>query len=372
VSRDRELERRLRETPIPGEEEAEERSWEIVRAAYEQRTPIAPPRHTRRLVLALAAGAILLAIGLSPAGAKVGDLVSDVVGIGEENAKPALRSLPASGELLVESEQGPWIVREDGSKRLLGDYAAASWSPHGIYVAVANGRELIAVDTSGNVRWTYPAPGVVRDPRWAGGPADTRIAYRSGGDLRVIAGDGNPDSDHLIARDISPVAPAWRPIGYSKLGPPGSAGFVLTYVDSSGKVRSVNADTDQRVPTMRADRRRLQAPASGGTQDRALSPDGSQIARLDHLGARDRLIVTERGDGGSVLFSARGKLTGPTWSPDGEWLLVGWPAANQWLFIDVDRPRHVVPFGRISEQFNPGGNGPAPFPRVSGWILPER
>ena len=81
-----------------------------------------------------------------------------------------------------------------------------------------------------------------------------------------------------------------------------------------------------------------------------------------------------------VLFSARGKLTGPTWSPDGRWLLVGWPEADQWLFIPVARSRgdgrrdrqDVVPFDRISEQFDPGGAGAAPFPRVAGWVLPER
>ena len=76
-----------------------------------------------------------------------------------DDAKPALRSLPAAGELLVESEQGPWIVREDGSKRLLGDYEEASWSqPRGLYVAATDGRTLLAVEPDGTVRWTITAP----------------------------------------------------------------------------------------------------------------------------------------------------------------------------------------------------------------------
>ncbi len=37
-----------------------------------------------------------------------------------------------------------------------------------------------------------------------------------------------------------------------------------------------------------------------------------------------------------------------------------------------EHPRHVIAFDRISEQFDPGGTGPAPFPSVSGWILPQR
>jgi hypothetical protein len=77
------------------------------------------------------------------------------------------------------------------------------------------------------------------------------------------------------------------------------------------------------------------------------------------------------GEPARPMFSARGDLTGPTWSPDGRWLLVGWPAADQWLMIEADRPRHVVAFDRISEQFDPGGNGHAAFPRVDGWILPS-
>jgi hypothetical protein len=357
--RDRELGRRLAELRASDELEAERRSWEVVRSSYAARTPLHPSPRNRRLALAVAAGALALAVGLSPAGAKVADLVSDVVGSGEPNAKPELRSLPASGELLVESPSGPWIVREDGSKRLLGDYDAATWSPHGIYVAVANGRGLAAIDTDGNVRWTFPTPGVVRDPRWAGDVADTRIAYRSGDDLRVIAGDGSPESDHLIARDVAPVAPAWRPIGYSKLGPPAANGFVLSYLDSHGDVHTVNADTGQPVPTKGSDRDRLAAGPSS-------SPDGYAIAAIRETRSGDQLSVHRPGST-QILFRARGKLTGPTWSPDGRWLLVGWPAADQWLFIDTQRPRHVVAFDRISEQF--GGAG---FPRVAGWILPER
>ncbi len=185
MSADRELERRLRELRAPDEERAEQRSWDVVRAAYAERTPAAAAPIARRVGLALAACAVLVGVGLSPAGAKVGDLVSEVVGIGSDDARPTLRSLPAPGELLVESEQGPWIVREDGSKRLLGDYAQASWSrPRGLYVAATSGRELLAVEPSGDVRWTISAPGIVRDPRWS--PSGYRIAYRSGDDLRVV------------------------------------------------------------------------------------------------------------------------------------------------------------------------------------------
>ena len=66
--------------------------------------PAGPP--SSPLALALGGGLAALAIVLSPAGAKVGDLVSDVVGIGEEDAKPALRSPPAAGELWSSPSRG--------------------------------------------------------------------------------------------------------------------------------------------------------------------------------------------------------------------------------------------------------------------------
>ncbi|HEX2128881.1 MAG TPA: hypothetical protein VHF58_06655 [Solirubrobacterales bacterium] len=368
--RDPELERRLRGLRAPDEAGAEDRSWAVVQEAYRQRTAVRSASPKRRLALAVAGGLAVIAVGLSPAGAAVGDFVSDVIETGEPDARPQLRALPAAGELLVRSGAGPWIVRADGSKRLLGDYDDATWSPHGVFVAVSSGRQLAALEVDGDVRWTFPAPGRVRDPRWAGDAEDTRIAYRSGDDLRVIAGDGDPATDRPIARDVAPVAPAWRPIGHAKLGGPA---FALSYVDRSGRIRTVDPDTGAELETTRVDRRRISPPpgAKGRTQ-RALSPDAGRVAWVEHLGARDRVMITKQGGGGSVLFSARGRLTGPTWSPDGRWLLVGWPAADQWLFLDTQRPKRLVPFGQISRQFASAGEVPAGFPKVAGWILPER
>ena len=85
------------------------------------------------------------------------------------------------------------------------------------------------------------------------------------------------------------------------------------------------------------------------------------------------MIVTRRGGGGEVLFSARGRLVGPTWSPDGRWLLVGWPAADQWLFIDVDHPRRRArPSATSPSSSTPAATATGAFPRVDGWALPER
>jgi hypothetical protein len=357
--RDRELEARLRGLRAPDEDAAEERSLAIVRAAYADHVPLRPSRGARRFGVAVACGAAALAIGLSPAGARVGDLVSDVFSNspGEPHAKPTLRALPAPGQLLVDSTSGIWIVRDDGSRRRLGSYDEASWSPHGLYVIAAKDRTLTALSTDGDVQWTFPTPGVARDPRWTGSTTDTRIAYRSGHDLRVIVGNGDPATDRLIAHDVAPAAPAWRPHG-----------FVVAYIAAGGAVHAVDVDTGERVPVTPGDRRRLSPSPATVPAGSALAPDGQRVASIERSPTgRARLTVSDAAGGGGtkVLFLARGRLTGPTWSPDGRWLLIGWPAADQWLFVNADHPKDIWPFDAISRQFDSKR-----FPRVSGWILP--
>jgi WD40 repeat protein len=378
--RDKDLERRLQDLPLPDEAEAEERSWEVVRTAYAERTPVRPTYRARRFALAAAVGAVLLAIGLSPAGAEMTDWVRDVVG--EEDAKPELTSLPTGGELLVEAD-GVWIVRADGSQRRLGDYDEASWSPNGLFVVATDQSFLYALDPAGEVRWKVPARNA-HDPRWGGTDDDTRIAYRSEGDLWVVAGDGT--DKRLIARNVAPAAPVWRPlVPEEKLqGAPESVEAIspphlLSYV-AHGRPHTVDVDTARRVRTTKADFKRLSAPSVGSSDGQATSPDGRRVARILYDrsgGAIVRLDMSGRKP--QTIFSGPGHLTGPSWSPDGRWILIGWREANQWLFIRTDhvcldrpdRPGCLKAIGDIPDQFESGDDGAA-FPRVSGWILPAR
>jgi WD40-like Beta Propeller Repeat len=365
MRRERELERRLAELPIPDEAEAEQRSWEVVRAAYADRTPVRPTYRARRFALAAAVGAALLAIGLSPAGAKVGDWVREVVG--EEDARPELKTLPAAGEILVESGDGVWIVRDDGSKRRLGDYDEATWSPNGIYVAVTDGNRLAAVTPEGDLRWDITAPAEIHDPRWAGTEFDTRIAYRSGGDLWVVDGDGS--DERLIARDVASVAPTWRPLGDAKLGTAGP--HVVTYLDGDGKVQAVDVDAVRKTTTTRSEDRAFATMGAGPDSSvRVPSPTQPRSALVRNRGGLSELILFSNQGKARTLFSGPGRLTPPTWSPDGRWILVGWVDADQWLFINADRPKDTRPFGNITEQFE--GTARTEFPRVAGWILPSR
>src|SRR3954451_8739094 len=147
--RGNDLRRRLRNAPVPEEHEARERSWRVVRAAYAERRPTTTVGSTpRRLAAALVAAGIVLAIVLTPAGAKVIDFVDDAVSPGARHAKPTLTHVPGGGSVLVDSTNGAWGVHADGAKRLLGYYDEAAWSAGGRFVAVTAGHELKAVEPS--------------------------------------------------------------------------------------------------------------------------------------------------------------------------------------------------------------------------------
>ena len=132
--------------------------------------------------------------GLSSPGRSVVHSLREAVGV--QHAEPALFSVPTSGDLLVTSRRGLWLVHRDGSKRLLGRYRDATFSPHGLFIAATRANQLVALDPKGNVRWTLarPAP---QFPAWTGTRTDTRITYVSNGRLRMVAGDGT--GDHPVA-----------------------------------------------------------------------------------------------------------------------------------------------------------------------------
>lgn len=407
------LEQGLKEIPVPVPAEAERRGLQMVEAAYAGREAQQPRGGESgrpalpRLALALVLATLLAALVLSPAGAAVRDWVGDVVNDHPPQPEAGLSEIPGGGHLLVQSAIGPWVVRPDGSRRLLGDYEEASWSPRGLFLAATHGRTLSAVEPDGTPHWSLTAAARVRTPRWS--PSGYRIAYRSGRSLRIVAGDGS--GDHLVNPDTAPVAPAWSSFGTSELAyidaeeqlriatsekgagrsgaPPDMAAAVagsdLRQIEwgADGRLILEVSPAGLHLQGMRLNklegrsefrgRRALKAPAGATVVDAALAPRRSLVAavftRWHSAGTRSTVVVYgPKGSRPRRLLSVPGSLGEVAWSPDGKRLLVAWPGANQWLFLPVG-PGEGRAVAGVSRAFAPGGRK-ASFPRIEGWCCP--
>jgi WD40 repeat protein len=277
---------------------------------------------------------------------------------------------------------GTWTVAANGTTRRLGSWREATWSPHGLYVAGTTSNQITAVNLRGVPQWSIARP-EVRSPRWFS-PNGYRLAYLSGTTLRVIAGDGT--GDRKLAQSVAQVAPTWRP-GHD---------YLLAYSEANGTVVARDADTGRvawshrvagptRLLAWSPDGARLlvltraaaivldgsghqvaQLPSARNESalDGALSPDGRQLALL----SGGDVTLTDLSRPQAVqrrLFTGAG-LEQLAWSPDGRWLLVTWPAADQWVFIHTAGQPRIIAVSKISEQFRSLGPSHA-FPTLDGW-----
>jgi WD40 repeat protein len=393
---DRELRTLLAAAPVPDEGDAEERAWNVVHAAFQEREPEHRPVRRLRLrpLVAVAAVAALVAAALSPAGRDAIDSIRDRVS-GDDEPPVTLTRLPAAGPLLVVSESGPWVVRADGSKRLLGSYEDASWSPRGKFVVVTDGPRITAVEPDSDPRWQLTRPEMVADARWSPFPG-FRIAYRAGSTLRTIEGDGTDDG--LLARRVAAVPPAWRPRpeGQYVLAFATGGGIVrvadvearreLWRVSTSGRVVKLAWSEDGRQLLVATRRilslytapgrlvRRIAVPRSTSVTATAFRPGTTEIAYavVSETNAVSRVLLATTGDDARTVFNGSGGLTELEWSPNGRWLLIAWPDADQWVFLrrpGADRPgeQKLVTVAGIRSEFEPGSVGVGSFPRVTGW-----
>ena len=385
----------LRRAPV--DERARGRALRVVRAAYgEQEPPVVRRRWAPVLTVTVCLlAAVVVAASATAPGDAVARWVREVLGAGaREDARPALVRVPGGGHLLVTSAWSPavgsaptgaWVVSPDGSRRRLGDYAGASWSPHGRFVIAWRDGELRAVEPGGRVRWSLSRPGKISAARWA--PVDGfRIAYLSGGSLRVVAGDGT--GDRRLAAAWS-VPPAWRP----------DDDHVLAYVDGRRRVRVVAVDSGRelwRTRPLRDDVSEL-AWSPGGTRllvatagpwllfegdgrllarrplppgfaanDFAWSPDGRRIAVVRHNQRRSEVVVVGPRGRTRPLFTGSGRFGSVSFSPDGRRVLVPWPSADQWLFLSTAPDGGIAAVANIRRQFAAGPR-PGPFPDAVEW-----
>lgn len=376
------MKRRLERVPLPDEHGAEERAWQTVRAAFEQREPVRWPRkHARSLAFA-AVGAAIVAAAVTPPGKSVVNTLRDAVGrekvAGVKNAHRELVRLPAAGPLLVQSPRGAWVVQTSGSRRLLSGYAMASWSPHGKFlVGVRYDHELVALEPGGKVHWVRGRKQQITFPRWS--YEGYRIAYLSGGTLRVITGDGA--RDWSLGTADARVAPAWRPGTHE-----------VAYATTDGFVRVVDADTRAQITRVHIGRISSLAWSTNGGSLLVVQPHSvtlvaggrpktpyaptpaTAIAPARYTAAAFRpgsqtwtYAITRPGGRSSVYVGTRQVLTGAApftslaWSPDGQWLAVGWPAANQFVFIRVGAHPKLYAVSNVVRQFGPR------FPTIAGW-----
>lgn len=388
---ERRLGERLRSASPPRAADAERRAWHVVSAAHAARA--VRPAGRRRLRLAFAAVLALFgvaALALTPAGARVGDWIDDVV-----SPAPAPRgelTLPAPGRLLVVGDRSTWVVAQDGARRQLGSFADATWSPGGLFVAAAHGHSLVALEPDGNPHWVRPAGGRVSEPRWS--PDGYRIAYRSGSDLRVVTGDNA--QDWLLARGVAAAPAAWKPLSapldqvlaFARdarvrivevdsrrvLGttPPGPVPREIWWADGGRRLVTVDAHSVRLHTAAGRLVRRIDIPL-GSVVGSAIAPRGHRLALVVRGASRSWLLLQnlDRATAPHRLLESRSALAGLTWSSDGSLLVVGRPGADQWLFVPPDDSAGLQSVRGIRAKFEAGDAPTGRFPRPAGWCFAE-
>ena len=182
----------------------------------------------------------------------------------------------------------------------------------------------------------------------------------------MVAGDGTGDRAGCPGR--LPTGPASQPastkiLAFSTLTrlEVVDAGTCRPLFVRDGRVRKLQWSSDGKLP--------LALGQAGlrvyDLRGRVVASGGPAVAAT-FVGASHRVaVLVTSGDvllGRSILFHAP-ELRRLVSSPDGKWLLVTWPAANQWLFVRVAAPHTIRASSQISRQFGRGT-----FPEVSGWI----
>ena len=381
------MRRELERIDVPGEHAARERTWAVVAAAYAEREPT-PKRRSWKPVVVLAGATGALAAALSPAGRAVLDEVQDAV-LPErvERVERSLFSLPSPGRLLVVSAErgGVWVVRSDGSRRRLGDYVDARWSPYGNFVLATEPDRLVALTPAGEERWSLARRNVGL-AAWGGGRRDTRVAYTARGGLHVVGGDGTNDRVLTPGPDLGPIA--WRP----------GARFQLAYLSAS-ELRLQDADTGRVLWRATAGSpfapvalswstdaerlavvfereivvfdargrklRRIEFPRSE-ISAAAFAPSGHALGvllRAPGAGTAStkttlRVLDVDRPGRGREICAGAGDFGELAWAPDGRYVLVAWRSADRWLFVNR-QTRYAIGVENVASQFpRPDGRPP--------------
>ncbi|HKP21878.1 MAG TPA: hypothetical protein VJT68_10200, partial [Thermoleophilaceae bacterium] len=321
-----------------------------------------------KLALALALLCAGLATALSPAGAWIGDRFERK----PASPPPSFAPLPPGGPVLAISRSGAYAISGDGSIQGLGRLSQAGWSPRGKHVVGVDGRRLVAVTPTGDVKWTLVEPRRVAHPAWS--TADGfAVAYLEGHALKVVDGRGDPTTNRVLRRGAAPVTPAWRP----------HSDQVLTYATRRGAIETLDIQTGRALWATRSSPVRSLAWVG----DRLIALSSRSVAVIDRNGRTRRtiglpgvareLVPHPSGRRAAVVLRSgvieiglrrafrrqlfQGNVSGIAWSRDGRHLLLGWRDAGQWLLLGPGG--RVRALHGVSDELGEAGG----FPRVAGW-----
>ena len=122
------------------------------------------------------------------------------------------------------------------------------------------------------------------------------------------------------------------------------------------------------------DVRRVTLPGVGVLHS-LTTADGAEVAVVAHrTGRSDLVLLQAEVDPGEArfLYSAPGEFGSLAMSPNGNWLLVGWVNADQWLFLRLTAAK-VQAVSNISQQFGVETAGKPLrniFPETVSWCCP--
>ena len=183
-----------------------------------------------------------------------------------------------------------------------------------------------------------------------------------------------------MVRGVSAVAPAWRRGRGHRLGYVDAARRLVYYDVDRNRVlwRTEPLKRPQRLEWA-SDGRRLLVLHDGDVTSFTLAgaawtgvriENGSVTAVAAGPRRRNAYAIVDRARSEVFapwgtprrLFSGPGPFPEVAWSPDGRWVLIAWPRADQWVFARATGKPGVRAVADISTQFDSGT-----FPSIAGW-----